>query len=91
MTTAGAALAALVLLALSAPAARAQDLADLDYEYLSFRGFGFDAGYLWPTRLDPTYSLGMRIDMGYAGPGLRIVPHATYWSSSLVGSEVAEL
>jgi len=69
----------------------AQDLADLDYEHLSFRGFGFDGGYLWPTRVDPTYSLGVRIDMGYAGPGLRIVPHFTYWSSSLVDSEVTEL
>jgi hypothetical protein len=71
--------------------AGAQDLADLDYEYLAFRGFGFDAGYLWPTRADPTYSLGIRIDMGYAGPGLRIVPNVTYWSSALVSSEVTEL
>lgn len=71
--------------------ARAQDLADLDYTYLSFRGFGFDAGYLWPTKVDPTYSLGLRIDMGYAGPGLRIVPNVTYWSSKLVDSEVTEL
>jgi hypothetical protein len=85
-------LAGLLLTALLAPVtASAQDIADLDYEYLSFRGFGFDAGYLWPTRVDPTYSLGMRIDMGYAGPGLRIVPNFQYWSSSLVGSEVTEL
>ena len=69
----------------------AQDLADLDYEHLSFRGFGLDGGYVWPTRVDPTYSLGVRVDMGYAGPGLRIVPHFTYWSSSLVDSEVTEL
>jgi hypothetical protein len=82
----------LVLAGLLTPLpASAQDLADLDYEHLSFRGFGFDAGYLWPTRVDPTYSLGLRIDMGYAGPGLRIVPNVTYWSSSLVGSEVTEL
>lgn len=71
--------------------AHAQDLADLDYEHLSFRGFGFDAGYLWPTRADRTYSLGMRFDLGYAGPGLRIVPNVTYWSSRLVSSEVTEL
>lgn len=90
-TTVRTTVAGLALLALTATAASAQDLADLDYEYLSFRGFGFDVGYLWPTRVDPTYSLGARIDMGYAGPGLRIVPHATYWSSSLVSSEVTEL
>ena len=68
-----------------------QDLADLDYEHLSFRGFGLEGGYLWPTRVDPTYSLGARIDMGYAGPGLRIVPNFMFWSSSLAGSEVTEL
>ena len=78
-------------MALGPGRASAQDIADLDYEHLSFRGFGFDAGYLWPTRADPTYSLGLRIDMGYAGPGLRIVPSVTYWSSSMVGSEVTEL
>jgi hypothetical protein len=78
-------------MALGPGQASAQDLADLDYEHLSFRGIGFDAGYLWPTRADPTYSLGLRIDMGYAGPGLRIVPSMTYWSSSMVGSEVTEL
>lgn len=71
-------------------AASGQELADLDYEHLSFRGFGFDAGYLWPTRVDPTYSIALRIDLGYAGPGLRIVPNVTYWSSSLVSSEVTE-
>lgn len=82
----------LVLAALLAPVSvSAQELADLDYEHLSFRGFGFDGGYLWPTRVDPTYSLSIRIDMGYAGPGLRIVPNFTFWSSSLVGSEVTEL
>lgn len=81
-----------VLVALLAPASlSAQELADLDYEHLSFRGFGFDGGWLWPTRVDPTYSLALRFDLGYAGPGLRIVPHVTYWSSSLVESEVTEL
>jgi hypothetical protein len=68
-----------------------QELADLDYEHLSFRGFGFDWGYLWPTRIDRTGSVGMRIDLGYAGPGLRIVPHASYWSSPFQQSEITEL
>ena len=69
----------------------AQDLADLDYESLSFRGFGFDVGYLWPTRVDRTVSLGARFDMGYAGPGLRIVPNITYWSSPLDQKEITQL
>lgn len=82
----------LALLCLLAPGrAHGQDLADLDYENLAFRGFGFDWGYLWPTRVERTGSVGMRFDMGYAGPGLRIMPHATYWSSPLEQGEITEL
>jgi len=69
----------------------AQDLADLDYEHLSFRGFGLDAGYLWPTRIEGTYTLGARFDLGYAGPGLRIVPNVTYWSSAFDDTEITDL
>jgi hypothetical protein len=68
-----------------------QDLADLDYENLGFRGIGIDWGHLWPNRVERAGSVGVRIDMGYAGPGLRIIPTATYWSSPLQGSEIAEL
>lgn len=71
--------------------AAGQELADLDYENLSFRGFGFDWGYLFPTRVDRTASVGMRFDLGYAGPGLRIVPNVSYWSSPLEGGEITEL
>ncbi len=70
---------------------RSQELADLDYEHLSFRGFGFDWGYIWPTRIEPTGGIGLRVDMGYAGPGLRIVPHVSYWSSPLEQGEITEL
>lgn len=80
-------LAALVL----APAgARAQDVADIDYEYLSFRGLGVELGYVWPDRMEATQSYGIRIDMGYAGPGLRVAPSVTYWSTHLDQSEVDE-
>ena len=68
-----------------------QDLADLDYENLGFRGFGLDWGYLWPNGIERAGSVGVRIDLGYAGPGLRIMPTVAYWSSPLEGSEIAEL
>ena len=71
--------------------ASGQELADFDYENLAFRGFSLEGGYLWPTRVDPTYSMGLRLDLGYLGPGLRIVPGISYWSSSMNASEVAEL
>ncbi len=69
----------------------AQDIANIDYEHLSFRGFGFDFGYVWPDRVEPTRSYAARFDLGYAGPGLRIVPSVTYWTSRMNDDEVAEL
>jgi hypothetical protein len=69
----------------------AQDLADLDYENLGFRGFGLDWGYLWPNRIERAGSVGLRIDMGYAGPGLRVMPTVNYWSSPLQQKEITDL
>ena len=68
-----------------------QELADFDYENLSFRGVGFEVGYLYPTKVDRTASYGLRIDLGYLGPGLRIVPGVTYWSAPFEAREVGEL
>jgi hypothetical protein len=69
----------------------AQDLADFDYENLSFRGLGLEVGYIWPTRVDPTSTYGLRMDLGYLGPALRIVPGITYWSSRMKRTEVQRL
>ena len=66
-------------------------LADYDYENLSFRGFSFEGGYVWPTRAEPTYSMGTRVDLGYLGPGLRLVSGVAYWSSTMRDSEVRRL
>ena len=78
----------------AAPAA-AQDLADFDYEHLSLRGIGFEAGYLPAYRIHgvrgETPSWGARLDLGYLGPGLRISPSVTYWSSELEAEEVSRL
>jgi len=69
----------------------AQELADFDYENLSFRGVGIEVGHIWPTRVEPTTTLGVRMDLGYLGPGLRIVPGITWWSSTMKRSEVRVL
>jgi hypothetical protein len=66
-------------------------LADYDYENLSFRGFSLEGGFIFPSRVDPTYTVGARFDLGYLGPGLRIVPGIAYWSSTMKRSEVAKL
>jgi hypothetical protein len=80
-----------VLVLLQPGVASGQELADFDYENLGFRGFSFESGYIFPTRVESTYSFGTRIDLGYLGPGLRIVPGITYWSSKMKRSEVAKL
>ncbi len=95
------AVAAVLVLAASAVGAAAQatqrtgdahaTLADYDYANLSFRGLGVEWGYVFPTRVDATQSLGVRADLGYLGPGVRIVPSVTYWASHFKRSEVAKL
>lgn len=67
-----------------------QEIADIDYEHLAFRGFGVELGYVWPDRVEPAPSYGVRLDFGYAGPGLRVTPSITYWRSHLEGEEIAE-
>jgi opacity protein-like surface antigen len=79
------------LAATAAPPLRGQGLADFDYENLSFRGIGASWGYMWPNRVEPTQSFDLRMDLGYLGPGLRIVPTLGYWSSEFEPGEVREL
>ena len=69
----------------------AQELADFDYENLAFRGFGLEFGYLWPDKVEPAPTYGLRMDLGYLGPGLRVAPALTYWSSRMKAAEVGEL
>ena len=56
----------------AAPAA-AQDLADYDYENLSFRGIGFDWGFIWPTKVTSTATYSVRADLGFLGPSVRLM------------------
>lgn len=81
-----------LMLTLCAPAtAGAQTLADYDYENLSFRGIGLDYGYIWPSKVEsaPTYTI--RLDLGFLGPGVRIAPSLTYWSSDMRSTELDRL
>ena len=68
--------------------ARAQDLAGYDYENLSFRGISFDVGYLYADNVEDTRTLGVRFDLGFLGPGFRLMPGVTYWESTLADPEV---
>lgn len=83
----GLALAALAGLGPTSHAA-AQTLADYDYEYLRFRGIGFDVGYIWPDKVEETGQFGLRLDLGYLGPGVRIIPAISYWRSEFTPEEL---
>lgn len=86
-----AAMTAVLMLAIGATAARAQSLEDFDYENLAFRGIGLEIGYIWPNKVESTPTAGLRMDLGYLGPGLRVTPSITYWSSRMKASEVRSL
>lgn len=77
------------LLLLAAPQGLfAQTLADYDYDELSFRGIGLDWGLVWPNKVEATDAWGLRIDLGFLGPAVRIVPSITYWSGDMKESEL---
>jgi hypothetical protein len=80
-----------VLFCLFAAPAAGQTLADYDYEYLSFRGLGVDAGYMWATKVENTEQFSIRLDLGYLGPGVRIIPSLSYWGSRFTDDELDDL
>lgn len=70
---------------------RAQALSDLDYENLSLRGVMLDVGYVSSSKVENTASFGGRVDLGFLGPGVRVVAGFNHWSSHLARGEVREL
>lgn len=75
----------------AATPAAGQELADFDYENLSFRGVGLEIGGVFPSRVESVVGLGLRMDLGYLGPGVRITPTFGYWSSRMKRIEVRKL
>jgi hypothetical protein len=71
--------------------AASQTLEDYDYENLQFRGAGVEVGYVLPWNIEPTMSFGVRGDMGFVGPHVRIAPGIRFWSSQLKEDEVERL
>lgn len=82
------ALAGVVVTSLVPDEAAAQDAVDYDYENLSFRGVAYDLGYLYADNVEDTQTLGVRFDLGFFGPGFRLMPGLSYWSSEMARSEV---
>ena len=83
------ALGCILLLARPAAAQEPIDLADYDYENLRFRGVGMDVGWIWPSNLEEATTVRLRFDLGYLGPGVRIIPSIAYWKSDVEQGEIA--
>ncbi len=81
----------LLVLLVSPAAASAQMLANYDYDNLRFRGLGVDVGRIWPNKVDATTQYAMRLDLGFLGPGVRIIPSVSWWRSQLKQSELDHL
>ncbi|HWV57319.1 MAG TPA: hypothetical protein VNZ57_07590 [Longimicrobiales bacterium] len=79
------------LLLVAPVAAAAQSLEDYDYEELSFRGASLDIGYAVPDKVEPTRVYTVRVDLGYVGPYVRVMPAFSYWSSGFRDRELTRL
>lgn len=82
--------AVLLLLGAARPA-QAQGLADFDYEHLTIRGAMVDAGWVDPDGVESAAAYGMRLDLGFLGPGVRVTTGFSRWSSRLERAEVRGL
>lgn len=77
--------------ALSSSSAAAQGLADYDYDNLRLRGVGAEAFYVSANGVDETIGFGARIDLGFLGPRIRLVPRFAFWDSELEQVELDSL
>jgi opacity protein-like surface antigen len=63
-----------------------QTLEDYDYTNLGFRAFGAEATWVNATQSESTFGVGIRVDLGFLGPYIRIVPRAAWWSANVTDS-----
>lgn len=70
------------------PAHGQTTLADYDYVHLEFRGVGLDVGHLWADKVRNTQLYSVRVDLGYLGPGVRIIPSISYWRSEFTREQL---
>lgn len=76
---------------LSSSPVRGQGLADYDYENLRLRGVGGEIFYVNANGLDATVGFGVRLDLGFLGPKIRMVPRFAFWNTELEQAELDSL
>lgn len=65
-----------------------QELADYDYENLSLRGITFEAGHVYASNIEDADIVGVRLDLGFLGPGFRLLSGISYWTSTMARAQV---
>lgn len=85
------AVAALVAVGTLARPAAAQNLEEYDYTNLGFRAIGAEVLFVDPSQNEGTFGLGVRLDLGFLGPGIRVVPRFGYWKADVNSQSVTEL
>lgn len=69
----------------------AQNLADYDYDNLGFRSLGVNVTYLGATDTDNGLGFEVRSDLGFLGPGIRVVPRLGFWKENVNVTEIRAL
>lgn len=82
---------ALALLIGFARPAEAQNLEQYDYANLGLRAIGAEVLYVDPSQNDATVGIGAKVDLGFLGPGIRVVPRVAYWKADVEESSIDEL
>ena len=74
---------------LGAGDAVAQNLEEYDYENLGFRALGVDV--MWANAKDAkgAVGFGVRADLGFLGPYVRVVPRFAFWKADIEDESVA--
>ena len=68
---------------LCATSAEAQELADYDYEHLGFKALGIDLVYANAKDAKASVGFGLRADLGFLGPYVRVVPRFAFWRADI--------
>ena len=77
-------------LAAAQPAA-GQNLEEYDYANLGVRAIGAEVLYVKASQNEGTFGLGAKLDLGFLGPGVRVVPRFGFWTADVEGADVEEL
>ena len=69
----------------------AQNLEEYDYANLGFRAIGVDVVWVNAKDAKGTVGFGVRADLGFLGPSVRVVPRFAFWQADIEDQAVDKL